>query len=213
MPSSHRNVSIGEDRPTLGGYTPSAQPSGKSLFPTANDPLSLGALLEESAAPLAPLVVPCQIIRGDHITFANGTCSNGRPRGIAGPFSSSPSCVCLTRPDVGGLQPLPALSGLILDGLAILECLEAGPGDIGVMNEQVLATVIRDDEAEPLLLTEPLDSPLCHFVFSSDPCGPTLRIPSLDWQRHHFEGESVRLDTHTYYRSLQRLSKKTPLWT
>lgn len=71
--------------------------------------------------------------------------------------------------DVCGLHPLAALSRLILHGLTVLERLEACAGDVRVVNEQILATVIGDNETKAFLFTEPFHCTLCHFVFSSDP--------------------------------------------
>src|SRR5687767_4178790 len=57
--------------------------------------------------------------------------------------------------DLGGLHPLGAVFEVVLDRLVFLQGLEAVALDDGVMDEDVLP-VVRCDEAEPLLVVEPL---------------------------------------------------------
>ena len=101
----------------------------------------------------------------------------------------------LAGPNLCRLESLFALRRLVLDGLAILKRLETCAGDVRVMNEQILAAIIRDDEAKTLLLTEPFDRSLCHFVFSLDPEGPIQQRPSFVI-RGMLRGREVYTMTH-----------------
>lgn len=101
----------------------------------------------------------------------------------------------LAGPDLGRLKSLLTLRRLVLDGLTILKCLEACTGDVRVMNEQILTAIIRDDEAKTLLLTEPFNRTLCHFVFSLDPSGPIQQRPS-SVIRGMLRGREVYTMTH-----------------
>src|SRR4051794_11681962 len=62
----------------------------------------------------------------------------------------------LQRRDVGGLRPLVAGLGVIGDLRALGERLEAAGVDGAVVDEEVLATVVGRDEAEALVVVEPL---------------------------------------------------------
>src|SRR5262249_54850827 len=81
----------------------------------------------------------------------------------------------LDLPDVGGLQALGAASDLEFDGVTLGQGLEALGLDGGVVNEDVLSTILRD-ESVPLGLVEPLDSSVCHasvprtFLGGRAPC-------------------------------------------
>jgi hypothetical protein len=59
--------------------------------------------------------------------------------------------------NVGRLQALGALVDFEFDYLVLGKRLEASPEDTGVMHEEILASILRD-EPEALLVTEPLDS-------------------------------------------------------
>src|SRR5262249_51850421 len=72
----------------------------------------------------------------------------------------------LERPDVLRLRALLALLGVVRDLRALAQRAVAVSLDRAVMNEEVLATVVRCDEAEALLVGEPLHGSLCH-VFTS----------------------------------------------
>ena len=65
-----------------------------------------------------------------------------------------------------------------LDRLTILERLESLSGDLRMMNEQVLTTIIGSDEAETLFLVEPLYRTSCHVIFSLDLGASTVQVPS-----------------------------------
>src|SRR4051794_12268215 len=69
--------------------------------------------------------------------------------------------------DVDGLRALVARLGVIRDLRALGEGAEAVRVDAGVVDEEVLAPVVRRDEAEALLVAEPLDGSGCHVSVSS----------------------------------------------
>src|SRR5262249_17811156 len=69
-------------------------------------------------------------------------------------------------PDVSGLETLGAARDVELDAVAFGKGFEALSLDRGVVNEHVLAAVLRD-ESVPLGLVEPLHSSVCH---ASVPC-------------------------------------------
>src|SRR5438067_12663854 len=64
--------------------------------------------------------------------------------------------------DRGGLRTLLALADLELDARELLQAAEAIALDFGVVHEDVAATVVGSDEAEPLFEVEPLHSALNH---------------------------------------------------
>src|SRR5215210_887058 len=68
----------------------------------------------------------------------------------------------LERGDVVRLHPLAALRRLVRDLGALLEGLEALAGYAGVVDEEVLAALVRGDEAVALLVAEPLHCSLGH---------------------------------------------------
>src|SRR3954453_13057110 len=63
----------------------------------------------------------------------------------------------LQRGDVDGLGPLVPGLGVVADARALGEGLEALGVDARVVDEEVLARVVRRDEAEALVVVEPLD--------------------------------------------------------
>src|SRR3954451_19723071 len=63
----------------------------------------------------------------------------------------------LERRDVDGLGALVPGLGVEADARALGERLEALGVDAGVVDEQVLAGIVRRDEAEALVVVEPLD--------------------------------------------------------
>src|SRR6185503_17981267 len=75
--------------------------------------------------------------------------------------------------DVGGLKSLGTLDHLELHVVAFSERPESLRDDGGVVNENVLATFLRD-EAKPLRVVEPLDRALrhCHNLLKWEPAGP-----------------------------------------
>src|SRR3954447_22361486 len=91
-------------------------------------------------------------------SFLPGTprrCGSPRARGVASR---------LERGDVDGLRPLVAGLGVVGDLRALGERLEAARVDAGVVDEQVLATLVRRDEAEALVVVEPLNGSGCHVI-------------------------------------------------
>ena len=79
--------------------------------------------------------------------------------------------------DVGSLE-LAVLAGrdVELDSLALVQGLEAVHLNLGVVDEQVVAVLTRD-EAVALVRVEPLNSTLCHVVpFVLSPAGPNAAL-------------------------------------
>lgn len=70
----------------------------------------------------------------------------------------------LDRADVLGLVALTTRHDVELDGLTLLEVLEATPGDAGVVHEDIGAA-LAGDEAVALLGIEKLDCACGHFDF------------------------------------------------
>src|SRR4051812_18440082 len=79
----------------------------------------------------------------------------GEPRGV--------ECR-LKRGDVDGLRALVAGLGVVGDLRVLGQRLEAVGVDAGVVDEEVLATVVGRDEAEALVVVEPLDGSGSHDV-------------------------------------------------
>src|SRR5690348_6474670 len=74
--------------------------------------------------------------------------------------SSSPRC--LDELDVYGLGSLVAGLGVIGDLRTLGERLVAVADDAGVVHEEILARIVGRDEAEALLVAEPLHGSGCH---------------------------------------------------
>src|SRR4051812_28428110 len=83
------------------------------------------------------------------------------------------SCGTLKRLDVRRVGALRADLGVVADLRAFGEGLEAIAGDAGVVHEQVLALVVGRDEAEALVVAEPLHGSGGHM--KSLPGGRVLR--------------------------------------
>src|SRR3954449_1301031 len=66
--------------------------------------------------------------------------------------------------DVDGLRPLVTGLGVVGDLRALGERLEAVRVDPRVVDEEVLAALVRGDEAEALVVVEPLDGSGCHVL-------------------------------------------------
>src|SRR5207247_9483942 len=64
--------------------------------------------------------------------------------------------------DIRGLRALPPSGLLVFDLVALVQRLVAVPLNCTVVHEQVLATLIRSNEAVTLLRAEPLHCPCCH---------------------------------------------------
>src|SRR5918994_579687 len=76
---------------------------------------------------------------------------------------------CLDGDDVVGLRALLALAGLELHLRTLGQGLEALAADAGVVDEEILASVLRRDEAVALRVVEPLDGSGCHMSYTSLP--------------------------------------------
>src|SRR3954462_15459843 len=72
--------------------------------------------------------------------------------------------------DVEGLRALVAAADLEVHLRAFLQRTKAVAVDVAVVDEKVLAPVLRGDEAEALVVVEPLDGSSCH-VSSTAGCG------------------------------------------
>src|SRR4051794_12119127 len=93
---------------------------------------------------------------------------------MCGPYSGKqegpPERALITRwrsrgsdgPDVDRLRTLVAGLGLVLHARALGERAVAIGFDAAVVDEEVLAAFIGSDEAEALLVAEPLNGALCH---------------------------------------------------
>jgi hypothetical protein len=66
----------------------------------------------------------------------------------------------------------------VLDRLTVLKRFEPFSRDLGMMNEQILTTIVGSDEAKTLLLVEPLHGTSCHVVFSLDLNASIVQVPS-----------------------------------
>src|SRR5437660_6269296 len=82
------------------------------------------------------------------LSAAQGAADNPSPRSQNG--------------DVGGLRALRPLRRVELDLVAVFQRLEAAAGDGAEMDEQIVSTAVRRDEAESLRIVEPLHSSGCH---------------------------------------------------
>src|SRR3954452_9589552 len=95
-----------------------------------------------------------------------------RARSITGSWC----CVLLRSEglDRAGLQALRTLGRLELHPLTLGQLAVALDLDLALVDEQVLATILRGDEAEALGCVEPLDGSGCHVDFLVSPqerCG------------------------------------------
>src|SRR5215211_257856 len=88
---------------------------------------------------------------------------------MAGLRTSKPG-VGLDGLDVRRVRALGALLGVVGDLRALGQRLEAAALDGGVVDEEVLALVVRGDEAEALLVAEPLHGSGCHVMFLRGRC-------------------------------------------
>src|SRR3954471_11637817 len=87
---------------------------------------------------------------------------NGRGPAGASPLPQSLLGLALDRADVDGLRSLVAGLGLVLHARALGERAVALGFDAAVVDEENLAAFIGRDEAEALLVAEPLNGALCH---------------------------------------------------
>src|SRR4051794_14283774 len=81
----------------------------------------------------------------------------------------------LDRLNVRGVGALGPVLSVVADLRALGERLEAAAGDARVVHEQVLALVVGCDEAEALLVAEPLHGSCSHLVLPGGVCGRSAR--------------------------------------
>jgi len=91
------------------------------------------------------------------------------PRMKTGPFHFALRNDPSAGPNVRCLLAFSTRRRRVFHSLTFLKRFESVTRDLGVMNEQILAAIIRSDEAKTLLFIEPLDRSSCHLVFSLDP--------------------------------------------
>ncbi|KAI8554098.1 hypothetical protein RHMOL_Rhmol05G0071500 [Rhododendron molle] len=119
--------------PTTVASTSAAAPSTSAVIPTT------------SAIPTTSTIPPAAAAASAPSSSAAGAALDGALVGAG---------------DVGGLGAAVA-AGFDdeLDGLAVAQAAEAVGADRGLVDEEVIAAVVRGDEAEPLLVVEPLHDP------------------------------------------------------
>src|SRR3954464_13701868 len=101
------------------------------------------------------------------MTYSLRCISPGYPQNDGGPagLTSPPlqvSETCSDRAYVHGLGALVSALRLVLDAGTLGERAVALGFDAAVVDEEILAAFIGSDEAEALLVAEPLDSACCH---------------------------------------------------
>src|SRR3954447_4624336 len=89
---------------------------------------------------------------------------DARSRRWRAAFAARPQMTLLERGDVDGLGALVPGLGVEGDLRALRQRLEAVGVDAGVMDEEVLAALVGRDEAEALVVVEPLDGSGSHCV-------------------------------------------------
>src|SRR4051794_1046029 len=114
-----------------------------------------------SAATLAPALQPRQKPQRDRQPAAHH------------PRSQPAEAEQLDGADADGLGALGPGLGAVLDPRALGERAEAVGLDVGVVDEEVLARLVRRDEAEALLIAEPLHDALCHVSLPTCSVLPT----------------------------------------
>jgi hypothetical protein len=72
-----------------------------------------------------------------------------------------------------------ALAGGVLHLLAFLKRTESLRLNVGMMNEEVVATIIGLDKSKALFLVKPLDSSSTQITFSSGSHGSLLYFPRI----------------------------------
>jgi hypothetical protein len=73
-------------------------------------------------------------------------------------------CQLLDGADALGLWALLSLADLELNTLSLVEGLESGAGNLGVMNENVRTATVLRDEPEALFAVKPLHTALYHLL-------------------------------------------------
>src|SRR5262249_24129845 len=103
----------------------------------------------------------------------------------------------LERDDVDGLRALVAGLGVVGDLRPLGERLVAVAIDAGVVDEQVLAGLIGRDEAEALVVAEPLHCSGCYWLYLHGVCALRTRRcceATAASARHYGAGPEVRPD-------------------
>src|SRR6185436_15680504 len=116
---------------------------------------------------------PFNTSRGRKVRFATRRADGRRPDPAVCP-------AFLQSRDVDGLGALVALLLFVVDLRALGERAVAVAGDAAVVDEEVATAVIRRDEAEALVVAEPLHRSRCHCVprGASMPAGAAGGVPS-----------------------------------
>src|SRR5450759_922523 len=123
----------------------------------------------------------------------------------SGPSKVDLSALGSDRLDVYGLRALVALLRVVGDLGPLLERAIALAVDSSVMDEQVLVAVIRGDEAETLVVAEPLYCASWHYVNSSTVCAccdaEDASTASTCERLHYFRRSCVPARPHDRSRS------------
>src|SRR5262245_35389865 len=93
--------------------------------------------------------------------FIGAPCLGGFERAVAASAATARSRL-RDSDDVASLGALLTLGGFELDTSTFRQALEAVAGDVREVDEQVLRTLVRGDEAIPLAVVEPLHGSGCH---------------------------------------------------
>jgi len=81
--------------------------------------------------------------------------------------------------DVGRTRALLALADRKLDFLPFVECGVALHPDFGMVNEQIVAAIVRSNESVTLVCVEPFDRACTHLLFSLGPPSLPCAFPLL----------------------------------
>ena len=128
-------------------------------------------LLVDGPAPELPLVQPC-LLKSPRLSRLNRAArENETPGAMHRAFTEVFSESLLGLPDVRRLRAFRSLRHFVLDLLTLGEAAEPLHLDCGVMDEHVLASAIRCDEAVALRVVEPLHS-ACRHPSSLSESGP-----------------------------------------
>jgi hypothetical protein len=72
-------------------------------------------------------------------------------------------CRALYLPDFCRLGAFSAFSGFVLDAGGVIKRSVAFPVNVGVMDEEIVAPIVRGNKAIPLLIIKPLYRTCCHL--------------------------------------------------
>ena len=169
------------------------------------------------------LMRPARPIRAHSLhAGVSGRCQRGagrRPQSVSGAAVTARRSESV---DVLSLGALGALGDLELDARVVLEGLEAGACDRRVVDEDVSAAAVLCDEAEALVVAEPLDGSLCHFIHfrysvpsdlpSATLKTSTLRLMSSGTEDQDFEMSRGRRPQESAARFLQHRQPNSAAW-